>query len=110
MSEVADWLLGRDPAAPSDLRQRVVDAVSDASRAPDPAAASPDPAVARADALCAAARLRLNAVVRHPGRVRESALKLLVADALVTYACEAALEADRPLEALGRIVELGRTR
>lgn len=31
-----------------------------------------------------------------PGRVRESALSLLAADALLTWACEAALEAGDP--------------
>jgi hypothetical protein len=34
------------------------------------------------------------------GPVRESALHLLAADALMTYACEAALEADDPAAAL----------
>lgn len=45
-----------------------------------------------------------------PGRVRESAFELLVADALVTYACEAALESDDAVKALGRLTEVGRTR
>ena len=56
------------------------------------------------------ARKSLAAAVARPGRVRESAFELLVADALVTYACEAALETERPVEALERIVEVGRTR
>jgi hypothetical protein len=39
------------------------------------------------------------------GRVRESALELLTADALLTYACEAALERPDPGAALARILE-----
>jgi hypothetical protein len=40
-----------------------------------------------------------------PGRVRRSAFHLLAADALVTYACEAALEHADPEEALRRVLE-----
>lgn len=39
-----------------------------------------------------------------PGRVRESAYHLLRADALLTYACEAALEDADPAATLGRIL------
>jgi hypothetical protein len=39
-----------------------------------------------------------------PGRVRASALHLLAADALITFACEAALEADDPEQQLERIL------
>ncbi|MDF2697623.1 MAG: hypothetical protein K0S65_6006, partial [Labilithrix sp.] len=38
------------------------------------------------------------------GRVRDSAFRLLEADALLTYACEAALERDDPETALQRIL------
>jgi hypothetical protein len=40
-----------------------------------------------------------------PGRVRESAFDLLAADALISYACEAALEDEDPTAALGAILE-----
>lgn len=40
-----------------------------------------------------------------PGRVRNSAFHLLAADALLTYACEAALEEEDPARALTRLVE-----
>jgi hypothetical protein len=43
----------------------------------------------------------------HPGRVRENAFHLLAADALLTYACEAALESDDPEAALLRSLEAG---
>lgn len=41
---------------------------------------------------------------RAPGRVRESAFHLLAADALLTYACEAALEEDDPEATLSELV------
>lgn len=46
----------------------------------------------------------LDRALEEPGRVRASALHLLAADALVTYACEAALEVDRPEDELDRIL------
>ena len=39
-----------------------------------------------------------------PGRIRDTAFQLLAADALVTYACEAALEEGDPLAALRAIL------
>jgi len=42
--------------------------------------------------------------LRTPGRVRESAFDLLAADALLTYACEAALESPDPEGVLGAIL------
>ena len=39
-----------------------------------------------------------------PGRIRESAFHLLTADALLTYACEAALETAAPVAALGTLL------
>lgn len=47
-------------------------------------------------ALTSLGRQALEAAQARPGRVRESAFELLGADALITYACEAALEADDP--------------
>jgi hypothetical protein len=40
----------------------------------------------------------------NPGRVRASAFELLGADALLTYACEAATESDDPTGALEEIL------
>lgn len=40
-----------------------------------------------------------------PGRVRESAFHLLAADALLTYACEAAMEEDDPAASLMDLME-----
>ena len=47
---------------------------------------------------------RLASARSRPGRVRETAFELLLADALLTYACEAALEEERPEEALRTIL------
>lgn len=53
---------------------------------------------------------RLDRARARPGRVRESAFELLVADALITYACEAALESEDPTTALGSLFEIGEDR
>jgi hypothetical protein len=61
-----------------------------------------------ADALSAEGRVRLAAAGAQLGRVRESAFRLLEADALITYACEAALEREDPEAALRRILSATR--
>ena len=50
-------------------------------------------------------RRALGEALAAPGRVRASALHLLAADALITYACEAALEAEEPEQELGKILQ-----
>jgi hypothetical protein len=50
------------------------------------------------------AKRALHAAASRPGRVRRSAFDLLAADALLTYACEAALEAADPEQALNRLL------
>ncbi len=62
----------------------------------------------RVERLVRAARDRLDAARARPGRVRESAFELLVADALITYACEAALETEDPSATLEAVSEVGR--
>jgi hypothetical protein len=47
---------------------------------------------------------RLGQALARLGRVRESAFRLLEADALITYACEAALEAEDPEAALRHVL------
>jgi len=56
------------------------------------------------DVLAAEARTRLAEARASTGRVRESAFRLLEADALLTYACEAALESEDPEAALRGIL------
>jgi hypothetical protein len=50
------------------------------------------------------ARTALDETRANPGRVRQSAFHLLAADALVTYACEAALDEADPSAALRTIL------
>jgi hypothetical protein len=91
VSDLESWLAERRPAPPSDL-----------AGALQPTA----PSGSRADALTEAGVARLYEARARPGRVRESAFRLLEADALLTYACEAALETDNPGVALRRILQL----
>jgi hypothetical protein len=89
MTRAADWMASRSPDPPPDLAEAL--AFDHTGEALDDVLAS------EAGARLAAARARL-------GRVRESAFRLLEADALLTYACEAALERDDPEPALRRIL------
>jgi len=110
VSERGAWLDGRRPPPPPDLDAEL-------SRDFDPV---PRDAGGRREktpggdvlheALLRAARARLDESRARPGRVRESAFVLLAADALITYACEAALESDDPEAALGRLFEVGEVR
>jgi sRNA-binding protein len=90
MSTRSDWMASRRPAPP-----------------PDFAAALDFGAAAGAleDQLAEEARRRLAQARAKLGRVRESAFRLLEADALLTYACEAALEREEPRAALQRILD-----
>ena len=97
MSEVSGWLDGRTPPPPPELRQALDAALG------GPASAGGAPASAL-DALGRGARACLEASISRPGRVRESAFDLLTADALLTYACEAALESDDPESTLQGLV------
>ena len=87
------WLDGRSPPPPEDLRGQILDAVDEPSDG--------DTVV---EVLLDAALSRLTAARSRPGRVRETAFDLLVADALLTYACEAALESDVAEETLSSIL------
>jgi len=48
--------------------------------------------------------LELDRARSAPGRIRDSAFHLLTADALLTYACEAALDSADPAAALGTML------
>lgn len=56
------------------------------------------------EALAAQGRARLAQSRAQSGRVRESAFRLLEADALITYACEAALDTEHPAVALRAVL------
>jgi hypothetical protein len=57
------------------------------------------------DAAVAAAGDGIRRALARPGRVRESALSLLAADAWITYACEAALDEGDAVAALRSITK-----
>lgn len=84
MSPTDAWLARRTPPPPRDLV---------------PWLEGPD-ADGVLETLLLRARRALAAALAAPGRVRESAFHLLAADALFTYACEAALEDADPDRAL----------
>lgn len=90
MSSLETWLVARKPAPPAPLRNALAALVGDAS--------------ASADALADIGRERMECSLARLGRERESAYRLLEADALFTYACEAALEADDSAGGLRRIL------
>lgn len=100
---VGEWLAGRMPPGPAALRARIDDALG--------AAAEGDSANASGACLAAAESLMEDLLLRDCTS-RESALDLLAADALVTYAFEAASETpsalvQRATEAMLRIAALG---
>lgn len=110
MSAVAEWLDGRRPAMPPELR-RVVEAALDRVGAEDVDGEDVDTEdVGAGDVLAGdvADRLAdagLAALSRVSGAMpeRSTAADLLAADALLTYACEAAAEAGA--ERLDRLIE-----
>lgn len=91
MSDLASWLQGRQPRPPTAMKEWL-DAGFDGTR--------PLYRTLGDRGLEALDRARAA-----PGRVRDSALHLLTADALLTYACEAALEAPDPGAALWEILD-----
>lgn len=90
MSAVAAWLAARRPVPPANLRPWLSFQDGDGERM-------------RA-ALTAAGCRELERARVHPGPIRQSALHLLVADALITYACEAALDEGDPKVALSEVL------
>lgn len=81
MTDLVRWLDARRPASPPSLRQAIIDAlgVSDPGTGPV------------ADRLAAVGVDALASVAAEPS-TRSGAVRLLAADALITYACEAAVE------------------
>ena len=95
MSALQRWLDDRRPAPPAELERELSAALATAQR--------PDHRIV--DTLTDAACERLARARSRAGRVRESAFDLLAADALFSYASEAALESDDREGLLLRIVE-----
>jgi hypothetical protein len=100
---VGEWLAARTPPPPPALRERIRQALGGAS-APGTESAP--------DVYLDAAERLVGELLRGNSTSRESALDLLTADALVTYAFEAAGEApaglaERATAAIARIASLG---
>lgn len=93
MNPVDAWLARRRPVPPAELVARMASAPGDAAESGDVL-----------QGLTGRALEALEQARRAPGRVRESAYHLLTADALLTYACEAALDAPDPAAALEELV------
>jgi hypothetical protein len=92
VSLVQAWLAAREPTPPAPLATALSALLSEhaPSASADGAAGGEEGALS--DALTAHARARLEQALSRPGRERWNAYRLLEADALLTYACEAALE------------------
>lgn len=102
---VSDWLDGRTPAPPPVLRARLREALGNAATAGDAHVA---------DVCLAAAERLVGGLLAGDCTSRDCALDLLTADALVTYAFEAAEQSPRDLvpraaAAMRRIAALGAT-
>ena len=90
------WMEARRPRPPADLGARLRGELMRSGAETDVV-----------ERLLVAAGAALEHSLRQPGRVRAAAFDLLAADALVTYACEAALEGDSADAALERLVSIG---
>ena len=86
---VGEWLRTREPTPPARLLARIDSAVG---------ARADQPSTRAADACLEACEELLRDVVGRPSPGRESALDLLAADALATYALEAAAEVSPSFE------------
>jgi hypothetical protein len=95
------WLSARRPKPPENLSAAL------RSRGPEHTDDGGDErSASRADELARVGRERLEGALAALGRHRASAFRLLEADAFLTYACEAALEADDPRTALRQMIAL----
>jgi hypothetical protein len=100
LSDLSAWLASRRPRPPEELAVRLPAAVGSEAGGEEGGAEL----VRR---LTRAGRVERDRALRRPGRVRESAFHLLTADAVFTYACEAALEDEDPEAALRLVLEVG---
>ena len=90
MSDLKTWISARRPVSPVELGPRI-----------DASGVTAVSVVGLTKIACdALEQARLS-----PGRVRNSAFQLLTADALITYACELALEGEDPDLVLGVIMQ-----
>jgi hypothetical protein len=95
MDSPNEWLSARTPPAPDELKEWLT---IDERSAPGEGGAS------LTGPLLKAGLVHLEEAAARPGRDREAAYRLLAADALITYACEAASEAPDVEAALEEIL------
>lgn len=88
-----EWVASRTPAVPAPLLE-ALDAAVDLS------------GPLRPELFMDAGRAQLRAAADRTGRVRSSAFSLLLADALITWACEVAVESDAPDDVLRECLRL----
>ena len=96
MTDLERWIAERRPAPPEELAT----AIGEALAREDVGTGS------IAEALASAARAQLDGARARTGRVRASAFSLLLADGLLTYACEAALDTADPDTSLLAMAEV----
>jgi hypothetical protein len=102
MSDLGPWLDDRSPPPPRALRSAIDRALEHTmSREAESEKRAPQGDVL--SLLAESADDCLAAAAATPGRVRRAAFELLAADALLTYACEAALETADPKAALASL-------
>jgi len=101
-SELGAWLQSRQPAPPPDLAAKLAECLA---AAPDGMLEGPS----RAEAVGRLGLARLRTAAGRRDATEEAAMDLLAADALVTYAFEAAAEEGADLSALVRrfLAEVG---
>jgi len=92
VNRIAVWLDARRPEAPAELRSAIDHALEGV------------PSGSTQDVIERGAQQSLDSALARPGRVRGSAFDLLSADALLTFACEAALESEEPDTALAALL------
>ena len=100
---VGDWLRAREPQPPPALSARIDAVLAESLRAPTGEVS---------ELFLSAGERLVSELLRSNSTTRESALDLLTADALVTYAFEAASEVPSSIEArtaaaMTRIAALG---
>lgn len=104
MRTLAEWLAAREAEPPAKLAAALRALSGEGSTVMASLRGRDAEDVSPVEALAMVGRERLEQALAHPGRDRRSAFRLLEADALFTYACEAALEAEDPEAALRRIL------
>lgn len=90
-TSVANWIAGRQPSTVMPLERWVAASVVEAD--------------GLVPALTGLARSALESALSLPGQQREGAFHLLAADALFTYACEAAIDTEDVEETLRGILD-----